>query len=154
MLVEDGGQHTVVGRDELVVAGFGRDAPTHRSDAGIDDDEKDCPGWKILVRRGELQRGAQHVVRRQIVGDVNERRVRTNPERDAFHRAGVVVLRAEVGQERDDGPRHATSLLRGLAEEDLSEVVLQQERIGDAKAGEQRLRVATSRTHHRARAVP
>src|SRR5437764_6169678 len=40
MLVEDGGQHPVVGRDELVVAGFGRDAPTRRADAGIGDDDK------------------------------------------------------------------------------------------------------------------
>ena len=77
-------------------------------------------------------------------------------ERDALHRADVVIARAEVGQQRDDGAGHRLRLanyratgrqnrgdepkrelrparLRRLAEEDLAEVVLQQERIGDAQ---------------------
>ena len=64
MLVEDGRQHAVVGRDEPVVAGFGRDAAARRSDAGIDDDEKDRAGRKVAVRGRQLERAGDDVVRR------------------------------------------------------------------------------------------
>ena len=38
--------------------------------------------------------------------DVDERRVGTDPEHDRFHRAGVVIARAEIGQERNDWSSH------------------------------------------------
>ena len=48
--LEDRGQHAVVGGDEPVVAGFGRDAAPRRPDAGIDDRKKDGAGGKVAAR--------------------------------------------------------------------------------------------------------
>ena len=110
MLVEDGRQHAVVGRDERVVAGVGGDAAARRADAWIDDDEENRAGGKIAIGRGELERAAEHIVRGDVVRDVDQRHVRTDPERDAFHRACVVIARAEVGEHGDDRASHALSL--------------------------------------------
>ena len=44
-----------------------------------------------------------HVVRRDVVRDVDERDVGADPDHHALHRPGVVIARAEVAQERDDG---------------------------------------------------
>ena len=67
------------------------------------------PAGKYAIARRQLERAGEHVVRRDVVGDVDERRVGQIPSDDALHRAGVVIARAEVGQQRDDWPRHATS---------------------------------------------
>jgi hypothetical protein len=40
-------------------------------------------------------------MRRDVVRDVDQRRVRTDPERDALHRSGVMIPGAEVGQQGD-----------------------------------------------------
>ena len=66
---EDRRQHAVVGRDEPVVAGLGREAAARRSDAGIDDDEEDRAGGKVLVAsRPARARRPSDVVRRDVVG--------------------------------------------------------------------------------------
>src|SRR5439155_8332674 len=110
VLVEDRGEHAVVGRDEFVVPRVGGDAPARRTDAWIDDDEEDRAGRKEFIRSGELQRACKHVVRRNVVRDVDERHVGADAERDAFHRAGVMVARAEIGQQCDDRSGHVPSL--------------------------------------------
>jgi len=74
----------VVGSHELVAAGIGGNAAARRTDPGIDDDEKDRADWKIAARRGELERAAEHVVRGDLVRDVDERRVGTNPSTTPF----------------------------------------------------------------------
>ena len=65
------------------------------------------PGGKVPERRRELERALEHVVRRDVVRDVDERHVGTDPEHHALHRPGVVIARAEVAQERDDGTHEA-----------------------------------------------
>src|SRR5262249_3698288 len=60
------------------------------------------------------ERGAEHVVRGDVVGDVDQRRLGADPQRHALHRPRIVIVRAEVGQQRDDGASHSGSLLRGL----------------------------------------
>ena len=52
-------------------------------------------------------------MRRHVVRDVDERRIGTDPEHDAFHRPGVVIARAEIGQQGDYRSRHAPSLSKG-----------------------------------------
>ena len=118
------------------------------------------PAGKIFERGRELQRPAQHVLRLDVVRDVDERRVGADAERDALHRARVVIARAEVGEQSDDRARHrlaawlsssgtfgaATAcrrLRRGrLAEQHFAQVVLQEELLGDAERLEHPLDVA------------
>ena len=57
-------------------------------------------------------RAVQDILRRQIVRDVDERRVGANSQRDAFHGAGVMVARAEIGKQSNDRPGHAPMVLR------------------------------------------
>ena len=54
------------------------DAAPRRSDARIDDDEEDGAGGKVAIRGRQLERAGQHVVRRHVVRDVDERRVRAD----------------------------------------------------------------------------
>jgi hypothetical protein len=112
MLVEHHGQHAVVGRHELVIAGVGGDAPARGADARIDHREEHGAGRKVAIRSGQFEGAGEHVVRGNLVRDINERRVRANRQRDPLHRAGIVIARPEVGQQGDDGPRHASIVLQ------------------------------------------
>ena len=102
---------------------------------------KTVPCGKYGDDRLELERAGQDVLRRDVVRDVDERRLRADAEHDALHRGDVVVAQAEVGEQRDDRSRHAEPRSAGfvgrLAEEDLPQVVLQEERIGHAQPLEQ-----------------
>jgi hypothetical protein len=107
-------QHAVVRRDEAIVAGVGRDAAPRRADAGIDDRDEDGARGKVLVRRRQLQRTGGHVVRWDVVRDVHQRGIGTDPENHTFHRAGVMVRGTEIGQERYDGPHVTPVSLEGF----------------------------------------
>ena len=74
-VLEDGGEQAVVGRDEAILPHFGRDAAARRTDAGIDDGDEHGPGGEISEAGGELERPAEHVVRGDVVGDVDEREI-------------------------------------------------------------------------------
>jgi hypothetical protein len=102
-LPQDHREHAVVGRHEPVVAGVGRESAARRADAGIDDGDEDRAHRKVPVGAGQLQRAGRHVVRRNLVADVDERRVGADAEDDPLHRAGVVIGGPEVRQQRDDG---------------------------------------------------
>ena len=110
MVVHDHAEHAIVGSDELIVAGVGGNPPARRSHAGIDHNKKNRAGWKVPVGGGQLERAGEHVVRRHLMGDVDERDVGTNPQNHPLHRPGVVIAHAEIGQERDHGAGHAASL--------------------------------------------
>ena len=107
-LAQDFGQHAVVGRDEAIVPRLRREAAPRRPDAGIDDRQEDRPGGKVAIARRQLERTFEHVVGGDVVRDVDERGLGTNPEDHALHRAGVVIPGAEVAEEGDHrahGPR-------------------------------------------------
>jgi hypothetical protein len=103
-LLEDAGEHAVVGRNEPVVTRLGNQAAAGGSHARVHDDKEDRASGKVLVAGGQLDRGRHHVVRGNVVADVDQRRVGTQPEDHALHRAGVMVRRAEVREQRDDRP--------------------------------------------------
>ncbi len=102
-VLEDGGEQPVVGRDEAIVPRLGRDAAARRADAGIDDGDEHGAGGEISEAGGELERPAEHVVRGDVVGDVDEREIGADAQRGCLHRSDVVVAQAEVGQQREDG---------------------------------------------------
>src|ERR1043166_1594337 len=97
---EHRGQQTVVGGDEFIAAPLGGDAAPRRSDAGVDDAQKHGARGKVFERRGEFERAAKDVLRRNLVRDVDERGVGTNAKRDAAHGADVMIARAEISQQR------------------------------------------------------
>src|SRR6185436_7063702 len=110
-LIEDDRQHAVVGRDEEMVAAFSGDAAANRADAGIDDYQEDCALREIAVRRRQLECAGEHVMRRDVMGNVNERRVGTHTEHHALHRADVMIADTEICEQSDQGPvRHLLSL--------------------------------------------
>ena len=97
------------------------------------------PCRKISIARRQLERAGDHVVRGNVVADVDERRVGTDAQHDALERAGVMIAGAEIGEECDDGPGHRPGLgaRRRLAEQHLAHLALHQEGVGDAKILEQ-----------------
>ena len=99
----------------------------------------------MRVRRRERMCAVVHVLRREIVRHVHQRRVRADAEHHALHDADVDIGGAEIRQERDDRARHTVAgippalaagsagKIRRLAEEELAEIGLEEERIGDAE---------------------
>jgi hypothetical protein len=84
-LEKHGRQHTVVRRDEPPIPCLGNNPPALCSDARIDDDQEDRPGRKVLIRSRQLQRRGPNVVRRQIVGDVDQGDIDRQAQHDALH---------------------------------------------------------------------
>jgi len=91
---------------------LGGNAASRRSDARIHHDQKDRSRRKIAIRRGELERAGQHVMRRHIVRDVNQRDVRTDPQDHTLERAGVVIAQAKIREQGDDWARHGLIVLQ------------------------------------------
>ncbi len=114
------------------------------------------PAGKVLVRRGQLERAGQHVVRRDVVRDVDQRRVGADARAPRPSSRRRSDRGAEVGEQGDDRAGHVraslpfrgghgrrrVSRVRGLAEQHLAEVGLEQELLGDAQRLEHPLDVA------------
>ena len=83
-----------------------RDEPT----PGSTTTRKIGAGRKIAIARGQLERAGQHVVRGNVVADVDQRRVGTHAEHDALEGAGVMIASAEIGEESDGRPGHRAGL--------------------------------------------
>jgi hypothetical protein len=75
---------------------------TLAADAGIDDHDVHGPVGEKWRRRREAERGRGHVVRRDVVREVDDVHPRECREDHALHRANVPVDRPEIGQQRDD----------------------------------------------------
>ncbi|MCZ7649175.1 MAG: hypothetical protein M5U26_28620 [Planctomycetota bacterium] len=96
-------EDSVVGqqREDPVPEARGHD-PAGAPHAGVDHRADDRPGRQ--VRRGALerQRGGGEVLRRQVVGQVQDRRARGVRMEHQLHLPDVGALRAEIGQQHDE----------------------------------------------------
>ena len=106
--VEHRRQHPVVWRDEAVVTDVGGQPPTTRPDAGIDDDQEHAANRKVSIRGGQLERGHLHIVRWDVVGEINEGGVWADPDHHALHHTGVMVAAAKIAQQNNDRMGHSS----------------------------------------------
>src|SRR4029077_1097052 len=80
MVVKHQCEDAVVWRDKLVLARISGDPAARRPDAGIDHGDKDRPNREIAIRRRQFEGTGKHIVRRNIVRDVDQRRIRADTE--------------------------------------------------------------------------
>ena len=101
-------EHAVVGPDEPVVADLGGQAAARRAHAGIDDGEEDGAGREIRVARGE-QRARRPARRAAGMSWLMSTSVASGhtPSTTPFIAPDVVIARAEIGEQGDDGAGHA-----------------------------------------------
>jgi hypothetical protein len=95
-------EQPVVGSDEhaLTTGDLDGDGAARRADTGIDDRE-DHAGVDVLDGARQGERTGADVVRRDAVGDVDDRRVRGDGPDDRLADADELVVEAVVGEERD-----------------------------------------------------
>ena len=86
---------------EPVIGGHG-ERRARRAHTGVDHDEVDGTGRKPVPVAVDDEARVGHVLRRDLVRDVHERRGRRVRQDDALHLRDVSVCRAEVGEQRDD----------------------------------------------------
>ena len=72
--VEDHREHSVIGRDEVVPAGFRQDRAARAADAGIDHNHVDRALGKVAPRFGNHEGGFGHIVGRDFMGDIDDPR--------------------------------------------------------------------------------
>ena len=99
-------KHAVIGRDEKVPAGFGQDRPPRAADAGIDHDHMNGAFGEIRPRFGDHEGGFGHVVRRDVMADIDDRARGAMPSDHAFHDAHKVVGKPEIRGKSDQPVRH------------------------------------------------
>jgi hypothetical protein len=110
MGLENEGQQAVVGGDEEEGSGRGHDRPPIGAHPGIDDRDEHGPRRVVGIGGVEGERPRPHVVGRDLVEHVHERRLGADGENRALHGSDVGVVRPEVGEEGDDR-RHQCRIL-------------------------------------------
>ena len=93
-------QHSIIGGDEDRLPNLRGDRAARAANAGIDHDDVDGVGGKIFRGVSKQERALLDTlrVRRDIVCDINDDRLRIDAENDAFHRADEFVARAKVSR--------------------------------------------------------
>ena len=86
-------KQAVVRAHEQPAAGADRERPPLRADARVDDRHEDGARREVPVRGVEGERARRDVVGRDLVDDVDERRLRAGGQDRALHRPDVVVAR-------------------------------------------------------------
>ena len=108
-MLQRSGEDAVIGSDEpragplAATLGFDRHRAAVAADARVDHDEVNRVRRKRAHRVGQDGGAGDDVLRRDLVRDVDERRVRRDAENHALHLRNVTVGEAEVGGESDEG---------------------------------------------------
>ena len=100
---EGGREDPVVGPDEGVAVGEREDGPPLAADRRVHDDEVDRPLREVAVGGLEDEGALEHVVARDLVGDVHEPHHGVDGDHHPLHGADVWAGLAEVGDQSDDG---------------------------------------------------
>src|SRR5262249_39791725 len=90
----------IVGRHEQMVFRRGRNRTASRTDSGIDDNDMNCSGRKIVIGGVDHESRFEDIVRTDIVRDIYDLQVRRNAQNYALHDSDEWVCQAEVGCER------------------------------------------------------
>ena len=101
------GQQPVVGPQQHAAGHFDAHQAPARADTGVDHREHDAVVGEVLHRAHEEQRAGAHVVRRDVVADVEDSDIGREPRHHGLAHADEFVSQAVVGRERDE---HAATL--------------------------------------------
>ena len=89
-------KYAVVGRHEVVTAGFDDDGPPGRSHAWINDDDVDCPGREKSAGLGDYKSPFGDGVGRDFVADVDDPNRWVNGCNNSFHHTDIVARETEI----------------------------------------------------------
>ena len=62
-------------------------------------------GWEFARGVAQDKSGGEHILRRNLVGDIHELGLRCDAQNDPLHRADVVIAPAKIRRQRDDWGR-------------------------------------------------
>src|SRR4051812_49296370 len=93
---EDHTQQAVIGRDESMTGRFRQNRPPGTPHSGIYYRNVYRPFRKTMPGLSQRVGGFRNRVGRDLVRDIDDLRLRTNPQDHALHRGDVVVNRTEV----------------------------------------------------------
>ena len=103
--VEDEAEETIVWPHPQVAAALEDEWPSSRTHAGIDDGQMNGAGGKFTRGVAQNKGGGEHILRRNLVGNIHELGLRCDAQDDPFHRADVVISLAKIRRQRDDWGR-------------------------------------------------
>ncbi len=100
-MTEDGGENSVVRRDENCFAGLRGDGAARTAHAGVNHDHMNSICREIWVCIRKEKRALHNVLRRNVMCDIDDGGIGIDAENDAFHCANKNIGRAKIGGESD-----------------------------------------------------
>ena len=100
--IEDEAEEAVVRPHPQVSAAVESEGTSSRTYTGIDDGQMNGAGGKFARGVAQNKSGGEHVLGRNLVGNIHEPGLRCDAQDDPFHRADVVIAPAEIRRQRDD----------------------------------------------------
>jgi hypothetical protein len=102
LLFVNAGEDTVVWRNEILILAADEDGAAFRAHAGIHDDHMDAARREIGISGGNGQSAIEQVERGDLVGDIDDLRLRIDLQDYAFEHADEMVVGAVVGGQGND----------------------------------------------------
>src|ERR1700686_2603679 len=99
----DPAKDSIVGSDERLPRAFQDDASARGAHSGIDNHDMNSAREKLLINGKQIESGSPDILWRNFVCDINDAGGGINGEDRALQSANEIILRAEVGQESNDG---------------------------------------------------
>ena len=90
-------EQPVIGADKELLGAFDYERTAVRTDTGIDDRHMNRTRGKVPVTRQQIERGRFDILRRKVMSDVDDLRVRVLRKDDSLHRPDKIILGAEIG---------------------------------------------------------
>ena len=98
----DHGEHTVIGRDEMISVARRQNRPPLGAHARVHDNQMDRAIRKIRIRLGNRQRAIEHIEGLHGMRNVHDRGFGHNVENDSLHRAHKMIVGSKIGGQSND----------------------------------------------------
>src|SRR2546421_12877956 len=95
----------VIGTDKEPITSMHGDSATRTANARINYAHKDRPSRKVAISRRQYPGSGGHVLRCNLVSNVNNVNIGGNAGNDAFHHTNISIPKAKIGHHGDDGTR-------------------------------------------------